>query len=400
MIQLHTRTGLLKRLSVALLLVIATVLTSKAQLKIGDNATTINKSAVLELQSTRQGFLLPRLQDTTQINALTPPDGMMIYLEGGTGAGRGLYIRKSGVWQRITTDSTSNRSWSLNGNTISATDRFGSINGQDVVLIANSVERMRLRSDGSVAFADSVYIGTNLKVRDTISSSIIRALDTVYSKSARISDSLYLNPALIQSSYNDVLVINPVTGAVSKRTLDNAAFKGLTIGNFSEAGNAQGLERKAGATNAPDTLILHAATFTTAGGVSATAQNIGGTKTFRDSVYIGSGSGGGTPNSTMQVSGSVSYSIQTVNANYTLTATDYTVLVDNTASVTITLPSPSGVTGRVYIIKKIGVADIDASVILSGSVEGINSTNAYTIYNAGTFVKLQSNGTSWYVIER
>lgn len=402
MIQLHTRTGLLKRFSVALLLVTATVLTSKAQLKIGDNATSINKSAVLELQSTRQGFLLPRLADTVAINALTPPDGMMIYLEAATGTARGLYIRKAGVWQRITTDSTSNRSWSLNGNNIAAGDKFGSLNGADVIFVANNVERMRLKSGGAVSFTDSVYIGNRLQVKDSISTSIIRALDTVYARNVRISDSLYLNPALIQSSYNDVLVINPTTGAISRRTLDTAAFKGLKIGNFSEAGNAQGLERKPGATNAPDTLILHAATFTTPGGLSTLAQNVAGTKTFRDSVYVGSGSGGGAPNSTLQVNGSVSYSIQTVTANYTLAATDYTLLVNPpaTTNVTITLPNPTGLKGRVYVIKKVGANDIDASVTISGLLEGLTPASSYAIYNAGTFIKVQSDDTSWYIIEK
>jgi hypothetical protein len=403
MIQLHTRTGLLKRTSIALFLVIATVLSTKAQLKIGDQATTINKSAILELQSTKQGFLLPRLTDTAAINGLTPPDGMIIYLQTTTGADRGLYIRKSGIWQRITTDSTSNRAWTLNGNNISATDRFGSLNGTDVIMIAGGAERMRLKVGGAVSFLDSVYIGNRLQVKDSISTSIIRALDTVIARNAKINDSLYLNPALIQSAFNDILVINPTTGAVSKRTLDPAAFKGLTIGNFSETGTAQGLERKAGGTNAPDTLILHAATFTTAGGVSTLAQNIAGNKTFRDSVLVGSGSGGGVPNSTLQVKGSVSYSIKTYSTagTYTLTENDYTLLVDPTAgNITVTLPTPSaGITGRVYVIKKIGASDIDREVIVSGNLEGGTGTE-YKISNTGTFIKVQTDGTSWYIIDK
>ena len=403
MIQLHTRTGLFKRISVALFLVIATVLTSKAQLKVGDNPTTITKSAVLELESQRQGFLLPRLTDTALINGYTPPDGMLIYLQSGTGTGRGLYLRKSGHWQRVTTDSTNNRSWSLNGNAVSPGDSLGSTNAADVIFIANSVERMRLRSGGAVAFSDSVYIGNRLTVKDSISSNIIRALDTVIARNARINDSLYLNPQLIQSSFNDVLVINPTTGAVSKRTLDTAAFKGLVVGNFSEAGNIQGLERKAGATNAPDTLILHAATFTTPGGLSTTTQAIGGTKTFRDSIYIGSGTGGGVPNSTLQVNGSVSYAINTVTAAHTLSAADYTLLANPGAGTNIAVSLPTmpdaSIKGRVYIIKKIGATDIDASVTIGGNIEGLSS-GSYVIYNTGTFVKVQTDGNSWYIIER
>ena len=53
---------------------------AQAQLKIGDNPTTIQKSSILELESTRQGLLLPRLTDTAAINLLNPPDGMIVYL--------------------------------------------------------------------------------------------------------------------------------------------------------------------------------------------------------------------------------------------------------------------------------------------------------------------------------
>ena len=37
---------------------------ANAQLKVGDNPTSIQKSSILELESTRQGLLLPRLTDT------------------------------------------------------------------------------------------------------------------------------------------------------------------------------------------------------------------------------------------------------------------------------------------------------------------------------------------------
>jgi uncharacterized protein (TIGR02145 family) len=50
-----------------------------AQVKIGNNPTTIDTSAMLELESTTQGFLPPRMS-TTQINAITlPATGLMVY---------------------------------------------------------------------------------------------------------------------------------------------------------------------------------------------------------------------------------------------------------------------------------------------------------------------------------
>ena len=50
-----------------------------AQVKIGDNPTTIDTSAMLDVESTTQGFLPPRMS-TTQINAITlPAAGLMVY---------------------------------------------------------------------------------------------------------------------------------------------------------------------------------------------------------------------------------------------------------------------------------------------------------------------------------
>jgi uncharacterized protein (TIGR02145 family) len=50
-----------------------------AQVKIGDNPTTIDTSAMLDVESTTQGFLPPRMS-TTQINAITlPATGLMVY---------------------------------------------------------------------------------------------------------------------------------------------------------------------------------------------------------------------------------------------------------------------------------------------------------------------------------
>ncbi len=69
-----------------------------AQVKIGTNPTVIAKSSILELESTSQGLLLPRLTDTAAINALNPPDGTLIYL---AGANSGLYIRKGGFWSNV-----------------------------------------------------------------------------------------------------------------------------------------------------------------------------------------------------------------------------------------------------------------------------------------------------------
>lgn len=69
------------------------------QLRLGDLPIGMEKSAVLDLSSSRQGLLLPRISDTSLINSLVPPDGMIIYH---TGTAQ-LLIRKNSYWSPVVT---------------------------------------------------------------------------------------------------------------------------------------------------------------------------------------------------------------------------------------------------------------------------------------------------------
>src|SRR5919202_988500 len=126
---------------------------ANAQLKIGDNPTNIQKSSILELESTRQGLLLPRLADTAAINALTPPDGMVIYLN----ADKSLRLRSNGQWKKIADLSEASANWSLKGNsgTDPAINFIGTIDGQPLVMRTNNNERLRIDANSNIG------IGTN-----------------------------------------------------------------------------------------------------------------------------------------------------------------------------------------------------------------------------------------------
>src|SRR3954471_2374163 len=129
----HLRTSLKKLVFTVVFILFAVAAFS--QLKIGTNQTQINKSSILELESDKQGFLLPRLTDTVAINTLTPADGMLIYLASPAAAGRGLYIRKSGIWQRFMTDSASLDKWSKSGDVLAGNEKFGSLNASTIRMI-------------------------------------------------------------------------------------------------------------------------------------------------------------------------------------------------------------------------------------------------------------------------
>lgn len=96
-----------------------------AQLKLGDQPTSVQKSVILDLQGSngRQGVWLPRISDTTNatgIDALNPPDGVMIFHTPSSQ----VMIRRNGFWSslqtgQIYTTGTSGTDFTINtsGNT-------------------------------------------------------------------------------------------------------------------------------------------------------------------------------------------------------------------------------------------------------------------------------------------
>jgi hypothetical protein len=84
---------------ILLLLLVSNV---KAQLQLGDQPTSVQKSVILDLQGSngRQGVWLPRISDTTNatgIDALNPPDGVLIYHTPSSQ----VMVRKNGYWMSL-----------------------------------------------------------------------------------------------------------------------------------------------------------------------------------------------------------------------------------------------------------------------------------------------------------
>ncbi|HSU29532.1 MAG TPA: hypothetical protein VLJ68_14190 [Chitinophagaceae bacterium] len=171
---------------------------AQAQLKIGDNPTTIQKSSILELESSRQGLLLPRLADTVAINALTPPDGMIIYLI----PDKSLRLRSNGAWKKIADLALASSNWSLTGN--SGTDPslnfLGTLDGKPLVMKTNNAEAMRIDASGNVG------IGTNNPTAKL-----------------NVDGTVKLENLAAGTNELDVLVL-AADGSVYKRTISNTAF--------------------------------------------------------------------------------------------------------------------------------------------------------------------------------
>jgi len=121
--------GSASKIAVAVLLLLCTQLAFSQQMRLGKNPYTVEKSAVLELYSDNQGFLLPRIADTALINVMSPPDGMVIYFS----PTQQVLIRANGYWQKITT--AGSVVVSLNGNTGALT--------MDTSYISNFYQKVR-----------------------------------------------------------------------------------------------------------------------------------------------------------------------------------------------------------------------------------------------------------------
>lgn len=123
--------------------------------------------------------------------------------------------------------------------------------------------------------------------------------------------------------------------------------------------------------------------------------SINGINNATASAKIGIGTT--TPNSSLQVAGSVSMSIKTISSDYTITDSDYTIIKNSNSNITITLPDPSNTNiGRIIHIMNVGTTD---TIVTTNTTPKImKSTGSQNSINITSTVSLQSDGTYWYQI--
>jgi hypothetical protein len=106
----------------------------------------------------------------------------------------------------------------------------------------------------------------------------------------------------------------------------------------------------------------------------------------------------GTGDVTITATGGGVLNISIKTGSYTLQATDDIILVNNTASVTMTLPTAVGKAGKVFYIKKIASNNNHEITIDPSGTEQIEGESDLTIKIAGTAIAIVSDGTSWHII--
>ena len=104
-----------------------------------------------------------------------------------------------------------------------------------------------------------------------------------------------------------------------------------------------------------------------------------------------------TPNSKLHVNGSTATAISTKIANYTLTSSDSVILCDTgNGATTITLPSTSGIAGRMYTIKKKTNDGNSCTIVPTGAL--IDGSGGVTLGTFNQYVTVITDGTNWYKI--
>jgi len=427
------------------------------QLKLGNNPSVIKKSALLELESSSQGLLLPRINDTTSTTIKSSPDGMLIYLT----LNNSLNIRSLGKWQSLGAGGSS--SITLTGDvTGSGTGTVASTISNQAVTFAKmqnintqkllgryatgvgSPQEVSLDNSLKLNTAGTLYADSSLAIWNASKLTGLR----VSSKTPASGEVLKWNGTAWESNTdndggatygtlasNDVgnadvagsttrmkIWASPVTGVVTNGPAGTSAFAwsvmafkgnngGFTTQLYFDK-NTLALKEWTGITAPLGTTAINGwykAIMTNGNNNISNGSIIFGSITSDASSEVGQDNANffwdntnkrlgvktNAPTSTMDLDGSFSLPIRGVSSSTTLTENDYTVVKNTGANITITLPAANTCKGRVYVIKKAanGTLTIDTA---GGQIDG--NANVALINSARNSYTIQSDGSNWWII--
>jgi hypothetical protein len=106
-----------------------------------------------------------------------------------------------------------------------------------------------------------------------------------------------------------------------------------------------------------------------------------------------------TPNSTLEVNGSVGQKVTAITATTTLDATYNTIVCNNSSAITVNLPTvaSSACDGRIYTIKK-GMSSTNDITIDGNSSETIDGATTFVLSDVLGAITIASDGTEWKII--
>ena len=113
-----------------------------------------------------------------------------------------------------------------------------------------------------------------------------------------------------------------------------------------------------------------------------------------------------TPTSTFHVEGSISLPFTSTSTSLTVTTAMYTINCNNAAAnITITLPTPVGITGRIYVVKRDQASTGTVSITpTAGNIQALagtfgSTTSLAALGGYGQSATFQSDGINWHRIQ-
>lgn len=438
------------------LLLLVTTMSYAQQLKLGNNPSVIQKSALLELESRSQGLLLPRITDTSFATLKSAPDGMLIYLT----LNNSLSVRSNGKWESPGGISSLTLTGDLTGTgtgTVPATisnqavnfAKMQNINTQKLLgrfaAAAGSIQEISLDNSlklntGGTLYADSALaiwnaaklVGMRVSNKAPVSGEVLKWNGTVWeSNTDNDGGATYGTLADNDISFADVagsttrmkIWASPVNGVVTNGPAGTGAhawsvmaFKGNNGGFTTQLyfdKNTLAIKEWTGITGPLGSNPINGwyKTIMTNGNTNIVSGSIiFGNVTSDASAEVGQDNANlywnnttkrlgvmtNTPTSSLSSNGTFSLPIRIFSSGTTTFGeNDYTIVKSTGGNLTVTLPAATTCKGRIYVFKKVagGTVTINSS---GGTIDGAaNQTIATGTMRAYT---IQSDGTNWWII--
>ncbi|WP_412476486.1 hypothetical protein [Flavobacterium sp. TBRC 19031] len=290
------------------LTVLFLLLSISLRAQVGIGTTTPDTSALLEVQSTSKGLLIPRvaLQSTTDVTTIAAPaTGLLVYNTAAHNDVLTGFYYWEGSWKPLLAAASGGTAWALNGNIAASGNFLGTTNFNPLNIKVNNTLAGKIHPNGGIT------LGMNAAAHDSNS----LAIGTGATATANV-EAVAIGPSSIAGAYR-ATALGYGANASANNTLaagynaSASAYQSMALGMNASASqnNATAVGYGAGASAYQATAL---GTEASASGQSATAIGFQATATQANSIVLGSatnasnkvGIGTNTPDERLHVNGS------------------------------------------------------------------------------------------------